>query len=342
MKGPRHQRRRRTLATVWLLALSSIGLATGVSVLQTHTTGPDRGKPVLAGVQRAETEASTIQVRLPAGVYTLARTPTGWVLRERGNYRVKPAAVEALLTALGGLRDGQKRTNDPALFDTLAVANPEDFGNGVRITVTGKTGTSLADVLVGQRGATFYVRQAGDNQVYRGSGRFPDLRQPAAWLDFDFPPVDPERIERLDATLGGMTYAVVRRPDGGFGPETGSGGTAASGNANATAAVLAVTGFQPEDVRQSGQSGPAVLASHVWQLRDGRTIGVDVVELDDNGGWVRTSASAPAGSSAAIRDWVGDWNGRADGRDMFLRSPVLAPFLFTKDQVETEPTGAPE
>jgi hypothetical protein len=338
----RQQRRQRLLGAVWLVGLSTLGLAAALSTVQLRAARPDTGRPVLAGLQQAASEAAAIRVRLPEGGFTLTRTPAGWVMAERGNQPARTAAVEELLSALAGLHDGQLRTADPALFDQLAVANPEDFGNGARVTITSRTGAGMADVLVGQRGATFYLRQAGETKVFRGSGRFPDLRQPAAWLDLDFPPVDPELIARLDSTRGDSTYAIVRRVDGGFAPALASGEPAPSGNANATAAVLAISGFQPEDVRPVAQGPERRLASHVWQLRDGRTIGFDVLEIGAAGGWVETSASAPPGSPEALRTWVRDWNERSAGRAWFLRAPVLASFLLTKEQVETGPGATPD
>lgn len=322
--------RRRLLGLLWAAAASSLIAGGGLLALQDRQTGgPDKGKPLFPQLEAQKASIKSITIASQAVRFSLVRSGDGWVMPQRDNFPGQKGQIDSLLKFLASVTDGQPRTADPALFDSLSVANPEDFGNGTRISLVDSAGAGAVDVLVGQRGQTVYLRKAGDNQVYRAVGRLGHLGEPAAWLDLEFPDINPETI--ISANANGVE--IVRRSDGGFTPAGGM------PNANATATVLAVTDFHPVDVRRATEA-PAV-SSHVWTLQNGQTVEIQTAARDRGAGWVRVAASISPGASAAASAAVAELNRKADGWEFLLPAPLFSNLTFLPDAILNGPQANP-
>jgi hypothetical protein len=323
-------RRRRFLGLLWAAAASSLFAGGGLLTLQDKRSGgQDNGKLLFPQLEARKASINSITIASEAIRFSMLRSGSAWVMPHRDNFPVQQGQIDSLLNFLAGVTDSQPRTADPALFDSLSVANPEDFGNGTRISLVDSAGASALEVLVGQRGQTVYLRKAGDNQVYRAVARLGDLLEPAAWLDLEFPDIDPETI--ISANANGVE--IVRRSDGGFTPASGM------PNANATATALAVTDFHPVDVRRA-TSGRAV-SSHVWTLENGQSVVIETIGLDRGAGWVRVAANIAPGSSAAASAAVAELNRKADGWEFLLPAPSFGNLTFPPDAILTGPQASP-
>lgn len=323
-------RRRRFLGLLWAAAASSLFAGGGLLALQDQRSGGrDNGKPLFPELEARKASINSITIASQAVRFSMLRSGDGWVMPQRDNFPVQQGQIDSLLNFLAGVTDSQPRTADPALFDSLSVANPEDFGNGTRISSVDSTGAGALEVLVGQRGQAVYLRKAGDNQVYRAIGRLGDLREPAAWLDLEFPDIDPETI--ISANANGVE--IVRRPDGGFTPVGGM------PNANATATALAVTDFSPVDVRRA--TGGRVVSRHVWTLQNGQSVEIETVARDGGAGWVRVAASISPDASASAGAAVADLNRKADGWEFLLPAPSFGNLTFSPDAILTGPQANP-
>jgi hypothetical protein len=210
--------RARRAAWAWRI----IGLAAALAVLawvvvsiRGHAL---RGDAVAGPVVPALTETRMESVRRIAvrsldGTFTIERGPAGWIMRERGDYPVRPQAVTAVAAALRGLAFERRMTSDPEKLDRIGLGDPSSGGRGVLLQMEDEQGALVVDMIVGVASETggVYVREADDNQAWAVSGDLPDLRDPAAWLALRPFEVAADSIVRVDvAPAEGRAYGLIR------------------------------------------------------------------------------------------------------------------------------------
>jgi len=157
-----------------------------------------------------------ISVRSSDGVFTIERlSDTGaWVMRERGDYPVRPEQLAALAEGLQSLRYERRMTNDPDKLDRIGLGDPDTGGRGMLLQMEDAAGALVVDLVLGvasETGGT-YARRNGQDQAWAVAGDLPDLREPAAWLALAPLAITAEEIVRADiAPAEGRAYGLVRR-----------------------------------------------------------------------------------------------------------------------------------
>lgn len=210
----------RARRAVWAWRL--VGLAAALAVLAWVVVSIHghalRGDAVEGPVVPAltETRMETIRriaVRSSEGIFTIERGAEGWVMRERGDYPVRPEAVAAVASALQGLAFERRMTNDPEKLDRIGLGDPTTGGRGVLLQMEDEQGALVVDLIVGvasERGGV-YVRRADENQAWAVSGDLPDLREPAAWLALRPLEVAADSVIRVDVSPAeGRAYGLIR------------------------------------------------------------------------------------------------------------------------------------
>lgn len=328
-------RRRGQLAGVALAACAGLVALAGAGLwLQQVRSGEQRialpGFPALDGRAGGLTG---IRVLRPEGGWSLVKgADGGWTMPERAGFPAAQAAVEQLLADIARLTLVAERTADPGQYVRLGVGEPREGADGTLLQLVGPDGAVVDGAIIGRRGTSLYVRRADGPTVYLADRDLPLLFQPASLLDLGVLEVGPEQIASVEATVDGQSYAVLRRPDGGFAPDGGPPGAAA------TAAALALTRWQPLDVAPASQIATgAPDAVHVTRLRGGLVLTVQVWRGADAGepGWATLAAEGTgtaAGEAARI-------NGRASGWAFRLAPYDLADFALPRASV-MEPAAA--
>jgi hypothetical protein len=109
-----------------------------------------------------------------------------WVVASRDGYPAKFDAVRPLLVSLARLTDAEPRTAQKERLVELTLADEGDSA-GTRVTVEGKGGELLADLVVGksrwQPTPAVYLRHAGEDQSYLLEGSVRAQTQITTWLD---------------------------------------------------------------------------------------------------------------------------------------------------------------
>jgi hypothetical protein len=138
------------------------------------------------------------------------------VVRQGGTWRVNgtPAAAKVVETFFRAMADTSARSElvaqSPASHERLGV----DSLKGKRLTVV-KGGKPVLDLWFGNRGPDFegfYVRRAGENQVYLLRGTFADLTvQPLDdWRDRQILAVGPDTVSAVEVVRGRVRYSLKR------------------------------------------------------------------------------------------------------------------------------------
>ena len=238
--------RARRAAWAWRI----IGIAAALAVLAWVVVSirghAQRGDAVAGPVVPAltETRMETIRriaVRSTEGSFTIERGPEGWVMRERGDYPVRPEAVQAVQTALQGLSFQRRMTSDPEKLDRIGLGDPQAGGRGLLLQMEDEQGALVVDLVVGVAAESggVYVRQADETQAWAVSGDLPDLREPAAWLALRPLETPADTIIRVDVSPSeGRAYGLIR-------PTVTTAGVAGAASALGFAFAPPLSGVQP-------------------------------------------------------------------------------------------------
>ena len=171
--------------------------------------------PVLPALTDARIETiQSISVRAQEGGFTIERDPQGWVMRERGDYPVRPETLEAVSAALQGLSYQRRMTSDPDKLDRIGLGDPASGGRGMLLQMEDDQGALVVDLIVGVAAETggLYVRQTDETQAWAVSGDLPDLREPVSWLALRPLELPPESVIRVDISPPqGRPYGLIRR-----------------------------------------------------------------------------------------------------------------------------------
>lgn len=105
--------------------------------------------------------------------------PDAWVIASRFNYPADgDGKVGKVVAQIVGVSKAQQVTSDPIRHADLGVIDPtaegsfEDTGRGTRVTIKDRQGGDLVDVVIGDQvpdtDGYYYVREAGENEVFTG------------------------------------------------------------------------------------------------------------------------------------------------------------------------------
>jgi hypothetical protein len=151
--------------------------------------------------------AESLTVTAKGKTFTVLKKGDAWLVKEFSDYPAEPGLVRKALFALTELRPYEAKTNDAKRLAKLELEDPAGKDAlSKRLTVKGKDGKVLADVVVGKSNNTnvilgkemVYVRRAEENQAWLAEGD-PTLKAEALdWLVRQVIDVDVERIKSAE------------------------------------------------------------------------------------------------------------------------------------------------
>lgn len=245
--------------------------------------------------------------------YSLVKTQEGWILPEKGGYRVLPARIEELMQALSEMTYARPMTRDERKFDHIGLGDPAEGGTGALLEAGDDAGASFAKILVGHRDGRSYIRRSNDLQAWVvDHGVLPPLQRAMRWLDLAIAPLALSEISSVEVTPArGPAYRLDADAAGVFRP-------AAPYNRRPLAAPLAgkITGealvrLAPVDVAPAGRvNAGRPLAAYRVRTREGAVISVQSWRQDARG-WITLSAAAGEDATPDVLARVADINTRA-------------------------------
>lgn len=306
---PQDAARRRVIMGLGAAAVVSTGLAAAsVAPPPRPRQRVEVGGRVLPQFAGPADNVALIMVTASDEFYHIVKDPEGWVLPEKGRYRVRPDRIAALLEGLSGMSYARPMTRDEKKFDRIGLGDPAMGGAGALLEVGDGRGTSFAKLLVGYRSGQTYVREPDDLQAWAvANAELPPLHRAALWLDLAVVDVASAEIAEVDVRVGLSTYRLTPNDDAGTGfvlapPHQGR---LAPGFA-LTSIAQALTRFAPTDVAPADEMrGHVASAVHVTRLKNGVQIAAQAFRAPDakgaDRGWVMLNASVAADADQAAR-----------------------------------------
>jgi Domain of unknown function (DUF4340) len=317
MTGGAGAARRRTV--IWMVGGAVLAAVLGaVSVLPpaAPATRVEVGSLVLPGLADVAGEIGLVMVTTSEESYHLVKDPDGWVLPEKGRYRVRADRIEALAQALTAMRHARPMTRDARKFDRIGLGDPAAGGAGALLEVGNGKGETFAKLLVGYRNGTTYVREPDDLQAWAvDSEAMPPLQRGARWLDLDVVSLAAKDIREVEVKPAqGPGYRLL--------PADASGsrfGVAPPYDQRRLAASLAPTlvagalvRFAPSDVMQAAGAGAALAGVHVTRTKTGLEIVATAWRRGEQG-WVSVAADVAADAGPDVAAQADAINARASG-----------------------------
>jgi len=268
---------------------------------------PGEGGPLLPEFAARAQSHVRIVVHAPRGVVTLQRTGALYQVAEKDGYPARTDEVRKLLLGLAGLKRLEAKTRRADNYARLDLAEPGSAeGAATRITVYGKDDAVLADLYLGQRRAAradpldseYYVRLAGDPQVWLVEGRLPDRDRAIDWVESSLLKLDLARVKQVRVRHADGEEVIVRRTSPESADYTLAGqpdgaGVEAPHLVNNVATTMASLAF--EDVRRAPAdgAGKAVAFEAELQTFDGLTVNLEVRD-DAGASWASLAARGNA------------------------------------------------
>jgi hypothetical protein len=339
--------------TTFLVVLAATAVsvgAAGYAVLSESQRGAPAAAPsgpLFADLLPRANDVQTITVASAAGTLTIARKDAGWVLTETGGYPVAADKVRKLVAGLADLRLLEAKTDQP---ERLARLEVEDVAakdsKSKQVTLAGGDGKPLAALILGKPNATVdlnglsgvYVRKPGEPQAWLAEGAVEVPIKTTEWVDRTVVDLAAEKVQRLHfapVAAGEVTVAKADKAAAEFNLEPLPEGRSADPEAvqRLTQAFAAVT---LDDVRADKDTDKAVKAGTAEAATfDGLTLKAELLALD-GGTWLRLTASAAEGSTAAaeakaINDRVAGWLYKLPQYKAGLLQPKIDDYLKKPD-----------
>ncbi len=297
-------RKRRRAALSWLAGLIAFfiaailiadGLARPIARIDART-----GSPLLPqGSDLAQ--VMLVSVYSADGAYRLVRNDTIWRMDTPEGYPVRPDRVRALLTGISDISWGEPRTRDPRKFDEISLGDPREGGRGALVRLARTEGEEILSFISGQRDGKLYGRLPDMEMAYRLDGNLPPLHGRDAWLDFAVLNLQPETIGAVVLRpADGDELMLVRDP--GESPRDFRPGPAHRDERlvsplAASTPALALSRFQPVDVKPASALTSQPVAEHITLTHDGLEIAARAYRESD--GFFLTLRAVEAGEGAA-------------------------------------------
>lgn len=225
----------RTLGTLAVITLVIVALAFWMNRGARPTTTPEPGAEssvvaenqavFIKGLAQRVNDVAEISLTGSGKSTVLKRDGSGWVLASRANFPVDFAKVRDGVLSLAELAISEPKTQDPAKYDFLGVAEPSDKPDSTsrKVVLKDAAGAELANIIVGASAAgmstpgmtSVYVRKSAEKQAYLAKGRL-DPRSsldvdPMSWVKRDVIAVDNQRIKSVSVTsASGPTLTVAK------------------------------------------------------------------------------------------------------------------------------------
>ena len=298
------------------------------------------GEPALPGLAQKLPEIASIALFRADLKADFLRRGKGWAVAEKAGYPADPGKIGKLALALADLRLVEPKTRRPDLYPRLEVEKP-GAGKATLVTVKGKSGGTLAQLIVGRerydRLGTgkngVYVRRPGDPQSWlaRGSldlsGKLPD------WLDRKILDVPQAQVARVSLTAPDGTKLAIARPSPGapFGIVDAPAGAKFKSQDEIAAPAAALQSLDLQDVAPAAKLPPSAAGAWLaaYQTFDGLEVKLTLFDRDKQP-WIAVAASG-AGKAAAqakeIEGRVSGWTYRIPSYKAMPLKKKLADLL---------------
>jgi Domain of unknown function (DUF4340) len=303
-------------ATFLLVVLAIVALAVG-----------DRGVSPAAPGQRVFPElaakladVTSVTIARNGSSLTLIRDGDSWLVAEKGNYPANTAKLRQMVLAMADVNLVEPKTQKADLYPRLEVEDPEK-GKSTLVSVKGKSGNTLAEVIVGKRrydrlGAGndgVYLRKPSDPQAWLARGSLDPTGEVSSWLDRRILDISEKRIAKVVLTQPDGAKLVISRagPDAKFAVEDAAADAKFKSDTTTAGPAMALETLDLDDVKPATElpvpDKDVVAAS--FTTFDGLTVNVRLLDRDKTN-WIAISA---AGSGAAepeakkLEDQVSRW-----------------------------------
>jgi hypothetical protein len=304
----------RSFFVLLLLTVAAFVAAVAAVWVEQAQSRPDPlgGEPVFPLL--VEREADITQVTLESRRWRVVLEKRGdeWFSIDRGDYPIRQQPLEEALDAILGLTTLQAKTDNPGLYDDIAVGAPGPDTDAVHVRIAAADGTVLADGILGAvsqsigvtpRGGLF-VRRTDEAQSWLAEGTVFLPTYLSEWFDQLLSVPGPEigRVtvysgdamvfdaEKVNFTTGDYELRYVD-------PSYQREGLVAEDNQiRGFAQAVVSTSFEDARARDS-VTVPADARSVEFTTRDGLLLRVTLVPIGD-ATWVLYDASAIEGATA--------------------------------------------
>jgi len=323
----------------WIVGLAAamVAVAAATVAIQARSRDADAvAGPVVPGFAERARDASRIIVTTRDARYEIQRNVRDeWVLKDRGNYPVRRAALAQFTEGLRSLAYVRPMTRDPEQHERIGLGDPTKGGSGVLVQVEDSQGARIVDLIVGEQpGGAIFVRKPDDAQTWQARGKLPSLRDSSDWLDLAPLDLDKARIARVDVQpREGPAYAVER-------PNTDTAFALAAPFADRPTVsptavpdvAIRLAELQPKDVRPAAAVAGPPKARALLRTFDGLLIDAELFAETDGKFWVKLVARAEkpekAGEATTLNERVAPWAyglSEGDYQDVAPLLSALAP-----------------
>jgi hypothetical protein len=276
-----------------LILLLAAGLLVALAMIQfkdrDNTAGPKLGAKLFP--QLPVNQVAAITVADADTQTTLVKGDTVWQVKERSGYPANFDAIKDTVIKLSRLKIGRSFAGSPESVTRLELLSPSTEGasaSGTLITLKDASGTTLADVILGQTRQTEdggmggqYLKKADDDTVYLVDGNFRFLKTaPAEWLKKEILNIKGEAVESVTCYTADSQSPeyILSRPEKGQDADMTPVPQGRTADPVKIEQVLdALAPLTLDDVRPAAAQPPAMTSGRqrlVYQLYDGRQISI--------------------------------------------------------------------
>jgi hypothetical protein len=189
-------------AAVTVIAVAAAGISIGVRYAD--NAGPVDQERLFANLTMDQSEVGSISVQTATETLTAKNDVGNWSIVERSGYPGSGAKMEKVMLGLAEIRLSEPKTRLKERYPRLQVEDvAEKDANSKLLTVKGKEGEILAEVIVGREnravsgpgGTGIYVRKPGEEQAWLALGVLDVPDEPKDWINAKIIDVNRSRIQ---------------------------------------------------------------------------------------------------------------------------------------------------
>ncbi len=244
---------------------------------------------------KAVNSAASLEVTAKGKTFTVYQKDGAWVVKEMSDYPADTAQVRKALFSLTELRPYEAKTKDPARLAKLELEDPKGKdAQSKQLTVKGKDGKVLADVIYGKANTTnvilgkemVYVRKAGSDQAWLAEGD-PSLKAEALdWIMRSVIDVKVDRVKDVEtkSPKGELVLHIAKEKadDKDFTIKNLPAGRKPKEARTISYVAESLDGVNLDDVKKAGdidfeKNG---IGTGVWRTFDGLVIKARMAEVD--------------------------------------------------------------